>query len=49
MKDYELVYKFEKGIMTDKERQQFMDDYRESKVYANYLKHTEVVQCQKEL
>lgn len=49
MKEQELVYRFEKGIMTDKERQQFIDDYRESEVYANYLQHIEVVQCQKEL
>lgn len=49
MKDYELVYKFEKGIMTDKERQQFIDDYIHEQLYVDYLLHGDDYLCRKEL
>lgn len=40
MDEQSLIYRFEKGIMTDKERQRFIDDYISDEIYAQYLIHS---------
>lgn len=37
MKDYELVYKFEKGLMTDKEKEKFLKDTKDEELWTNYM------------
>lgn len=45
MKDYELVYRFEKGLMNETEREQFIDDYNKEQQYVQYLLHGDEYKC----